>query len=173
MTRHYEGVLGVFDYDDTIYEVTNLKNRDLDGCFDDRKDVEFLRYIGNNDECITPEECKSIKLPKGCINTRYMFCQAEFSQGIFLENFDTSEVEDMTCMFFDSCIRYGNKVVLGDKFDTRKVKNMRGMLARVVTYPWIDASVSIGSNFSTDNVLNKDYMFWHSSILPEMVIKDK
>ena len=36
-----------------------------------------------------------------------------------------------------------------------------------------DDSVSIGSNFSSDYVLNKDYMFWHSSILQEMVIKDK
>lgn len=86
MIKHYDGVLGTFDYDDEMFEVVE----DPGGtkyC----STPEYLHYIGDGSR---------IELPDGCINTSRMFegykMLADFSLG---EKFDTSSVTDMKGMF--------------------------------------------------------------------------
>lgn len=76
---HYEGELGVFDYDPEEFEIIKLHEK------------ECLHYCGNG---------KSINLPEGCTNTRYMFYERSLPEGFSLGNkFDTSNVRSMSSMF--------------------------------------------------------------------------
>lgn len=58
--KHYEGDLGIFDYDPKEFIICKY------GSF------ECIHYRGKG---------KSIDLPKGCINTRYMFAECELPPG--------------------------------------------------------------------------------------------
>lgn len=162
MIRHYEGELGVFDYDDRLYAIGNIKDEDLDGWYE-KKDIEYLCYIGNDGKAKS-KDLISLELPKGCINTRFMFHDMCFDGNICFENFDTSGVEDMTAMFFD-CVLNGNSISLGNKFNTSKVKSMENMFARIVPlHNEEDIHLKLGSSFDTSNVENMEGMFWHSFI---------
>ena len=103
---HYEGELGVFDYDPREFKIEEF--------YDGKK---RLRYCGNG---------KSVDLPDGCVATRFMFfcCKLpkDFSLG---EHFDTSNVTDMSGMF-DNC-RLPDGFSLGEHFDTSYVTDMSGM----------------------------------------------
>lgn len=59
---HYEGELGVFDYNPEEFEI----NRYYASC---------LHYCGTGN---------SVNLPKGCKNTRYMFYECELPAGFHL-----------------------------------------------------------------------------------------
>lgn len=77
---HYEGELGIFDYDPEEFKVEKFN----DG-------TECLHYCGKGN---------SVDLPDGCIDTRYMFCRRRLPEGFSLgEHFDTSKVTDMYGMF--------------------------------------------------------------------------
>ena len=76
---HYEGILGVFDYDPEEFEVRKIWYH------------EYLHYHGNG---------KSVDLPEGCTDTSYMFSECKLPEGFSLgEHFDTSKVVDMYGMF--------------------------------------------------------------------------
>ena len=60
---HYEGELGVFDYDPREFEIAFFCGE------------EYLHYCGNG---------KSVNLPDGCINTRNMFRECHLPVGFSL-----------------------------------------------------------------------------------------
>ena len=70
MIRHYKGVLGEFDYDDTKFEL-KMKGGISTG-------IEYLMY---KDPYIHEKE--GVKIPKGCINTRFMFYGCSFTSDFF------------------------------------------------------------------------------------------
>lgn len=70
---HYEGELGVFDYNPEEFEVIYIDGGDA------------LHYIGYH----------AVRLPEGCINTRYMFAQDYLPEGFLGWWFDTSSVVNM------------------------------------------------------------------------------
>lgn len=105
MLRHYKGLLGEFDYHDDVFRVETKHCKDA------------LCYIGND---------KAVSLPKGCANTRYMFAGRELPEGFSLhESFDTSDVIDMTGMFYNSILPEGFS--FGPNFNTGNVVDMTGM----------------------------------------------
>ena len=141
MIKHYEGTLGIFDYNDEEFEVLyNFYNR------------ECLKYIG---------EGKSVDLPKGCIDTSYMFCYSRLPEGFTLgHNFDTSNVKNMSWMFANCDLPEGFS--LGDKFDTSNVENMNGMFFACN----LSEDFSLGNKFDTSNVKNMSCIF-KSCLLPK------
>ena len=138
---HYEGELGVFDYDPREFKIEEF--------YDGKK---RLRYCGNG---------KSVDLPDGCVATRFMFfcCKLpkDFSLG---EHFDTSNVTDMSGMF-DNC-RLPEGFSLGEHFDTSKVIYMYNMFAGCK----LPEGFSLGEHFDTSKVTNMRGMF-ESCKLPE------
>ena len=77
MIRHYDGVLGTFDYDDEMFEV--VYHEGLNPACDS---VEYLHYIGDGSK---------IELPDGCVNTNRMFYNCWLPEGFNLgDKFDTS-----------------------------------------------------------------------------------
>ena len=126
MLRHYKGLLGEFDYHDDVFKVDTMN----------RKDV--LRYIGND---------RAVSLPKGCINTRYMFAGCELPEGFSLhESFDTSDVVDMTGMFCNCNLPEGFS--LGPNFNTDNVVDMTDMFEHCYAH----TTLSLGPNFNTSKV---------------------
>ena len=73
--------------------------------------------------------------------------------GCWLEDFDTSDVEDMAEMFSHCKIPEGFS--LGDRFDTSNVKDMSRMFA----YCKIPKGFSLGDKFDTSNVKDMRDMF--------------
>lgn len=131
---HYEGVLGVFDYDPREFEV--VVRVDASEC---------LRYCGNG---------KSVNLPDGCINTSYMFFKCKLPEGFSLgKNFDTSKVTNMEGMFKECRLPEGFS--LGEHFDTSSVTNMSSMFRSCI----LPKGFSLGESFDTSNVSNMDGMF--------------
>lgn len=133
MFRHYKGVLGIFDYDDDEFAVINVLNK------------AELRYVGHR---------LSVNLPKGCVNTRYMFSGCELPAGFSLgEEFDTSDVTDMRGMFMNCKLPEGFS--LGERFDTSKVEDMSYMFYLCK----MPKRFSLGDKFDTDNARDTSFMF--------------
>lgn len=129
---HYEGELGVFDYNPEEFEI----NRYSTSC---------LHYCGTGD---------SVNLPKGCKNTRYMFYECELPAGFHLgEDFDTSEVTDMSFMFY-GC-KFPEGFTLGRHFNTINVKFMMSMFY-ACKFP---RGFTLGNNFNTIKVIDMSDMF--------------
>lgn len=175
---HYQGELGDFWYDPNEFEV--LTHERAKFWYDPKESVltahekvefEYLHYVGNNG---------AVDLPKGCINTRYMFWDCELPEGFQLIAFNTSNVEVMEHMFYRCRIPTGFSLgdefstsnvidmswmfagckistgfTLGHKFDTSKVRTMEGMFYGC-GFP---EKFTLGDNFNTINVEAMDYMF--------------
>lgn len=137
---HYEGILGNFDYDPREFIIT---------CALDRN--ECIHYHGDRN---------SVSLPKGCINTRNMFEGCDLSKGFKLVNFDTSEVVDMSCMFY-GC-KLPSSFSLGDGFDTGRVKDM-GYMFCDCEFP---QGFTLGEKFDTSSVIEM-YSMFESCVFPE------
>lgn len=130
---HYEGELGVFDYDPKEFEIERLD------------DFDYLHYHGFG---------KSVDLPDGCINTRYMFYDCELPEGFTLgKRFDTSNVTSMEHMFYEC--KLSNGFTLGKNFDISNVRRMRGMF-RDCDMP---DNFYLGENFDISNVWHMEDMF--------------
>lgn len=131
---HYQGELGYFWYNSEEFEI-------IDG-----PDIgEYLHYCGKG---------KSVNLPKGCINTKYMFCECILPAGFTLgDKFDTSNVTRMAEMFKGCKIPKG--FTLGDHFDTSNVTNMNHM------FEWaeIPTEFTLGAHFDTSSVRTMCNMF--------------
>ena len=133
MLRHYKGLLGEFNYHDDVFRVETKYCKDA------------LCYIGND---------KAVSLPKGCINTRYMFCGCKLPEGFTLhESFDTGNVVDMTGMFYNSNLPEGFS--FGPNFNTGNVVDMTGMFEGCHAH----TALNLGPNFNTVNVVNMERMF--------------
>ena len=129
MIKHYEGYLGTFDYDDEEFEIYG-----------------YIRYIGKG---------LSVDLPKGCINTSYMFMGSILPEGFHLGDFDTSNVRYMDGMFAKCILPEG--FTLGDKFDTSNVKDISNMFYECK----IPKGFSLGDKFNTSKVEDMYGMFSH------------
>ena len=132
MIKHYKGKLGEFDYDDKEFKITDPYNK------------EHLHYIGKG---------LLVDLPKGCINTRYMFARCELPRGFTLGNFDTSNVVDMDSMFYKCKIPKG--FTLGDKFDTSNVRDMECMFSECE----MPEGFTLGDKFNISKVRYINFMF--------------
>lgn len=129
---HYEGELGVFDYNPEEFEIN-------------RYFTSYLHYCGTGN---------SVNLPKGCKNTRYMFYECELPAGFHLgEDFDTSEVTDMSFMFY-GC-KFPEGFTLGRYFNTINVKFMTSMFD-TCEFP---EGFTLGNNFNTIKVTDMGSMF--------------
>ena len=137
---HYEGELGVFDYDPKEFEIKNYIG------------IPYLQYCGKG---------KSVNLPNGCTNTRYMFCECDLKEGFSLgSNFDTSNVTSMKGMFKNCKLSEGFS--LGEHFDTSNVTDMMGMFYACK----LPEGFSLGEHFDTSNVTCMESMF-HRCKLPD------
>ena len=164
MIKHYEGYLGTFDYDDEEFEIYG-----------------YIRYIGKG---------LSVDLPKGCIETSYMFMGRILPEGFHLgdfdtsnvrymdgmfnkcilpegftlgDKFDTSNVEDMSNMFYECKMPKGFS--LGDHFDTSKVEDMRFMFANAI----VPDGFSLGDHFDTSNVRDMRNMFDYCALYKDLL----
>ena len=135
MIKHHESKkLGTFDYDNEEFEIVELN----DG-------ISYIHYIGKGG---------SVNLPKGCINTSYMFAFCDLPKRFTLSNdFDTSEVEYMTSMFAYTPLP--ENFSLGDKFDTSKVKYMDEMFFNSE----VSEKFTLGDKFDISNVEDMCGMF--------------
>ena len=135
---HYEGELGVFDYDPREFRIERLD------------DFDYLHYHGFG---------KSVDLPDGCINTRYMFYDCELPESFTLgKRFDTSNVTSMEHMFFNCNLPEGFS--LGESFDTSNVTNMDGMFLGCE----LAEDFTLGGKFDTSKVTAMCSMFECSSL---------
>ena len=145
---HYNGELGVFDYDPDEFEII---------------------YNGNNEDCL--HYCGtglSVDLPKGCVNVQRMFAGCKLPKGFHLgEHFNTSEVTDMSHMFEDCEIPTGFE--LDPNFDTSNVTTMESMFCRCK----LPAGFNLGLNFNTKNVKVMRFMFYGSTIPSGFTLGDK
>lgn len=130
---HYEGILGVFDYDPEEFEVRKIWYH------------EYLHYHGNG---------KSVDLPEGCTDTSYMFSECKLPEGFSLgENFNTGKVTYMEHMF--SCCKLPKGFSLGEHFDTSKVTDMEWMFGNCR----LPKGFSLGEHFNTSKVRRMKNMF--------------
>ena len=149
MIRHYKGKLGEFDYDDTEFEIG--KRSGVEGI--------HILYIGKG---------SSVNLPKGCIDTSYMFYGKELPKGFTLgDDFNTSKVVNMEYMFSECELPGG--FTLGDKFDTSSATNMKRMFSECIT----SECFSLGDKFDTSNVTNMCGMFSTCSMPTVFTLGDK
>ncbi len=131
---HYEGELGVFDYDPREFEIKEF----YDG-------TKCLRYCGNG---------KSVDLPDGCIDTSCMFSDCKLPEGFSLgKHFNTSKVTSMRGMFCEC--ELPRDFSLGEHFNTSKVVDMSSMFGECK----LPKGFSLGKYFDTSNVTDMSYMF--------------
>ena len=136
---HYEGILGIFDYDPKEFKVKKFN----DG-------TECLHYCGKG---------TSVDLPDGCINTSYMFSYCGLPKGFSLgEHFDTSNVIDMSSMF--ECCEISEGFSLGEHFDTSNVTSMEHMFSQCK----LPEDLSLGEHFDTSKVTDMSDMFSYCSL---------
>lgn len=144
---HYEGELGIFDYDPEEFEVRYFFGE------------MYLHYCGMG---------KFVNLPKGCVSTRLMFNECILPAGFSLgPNFDTSEVTNMVYMFKDCELPAGFS--FGDRFNTSKVINMRTMFYRCS----MPEGLSLGENFDTSSVTDMYAMFAFCKMPKNFTLGDK
>lgn len=104
--EYYHGELGNFWYNSAEFEI-----------IDSPKIGKYLHYCGKG---------KSVNLPKGCTNTRFMFENCNLPDGFTLgDKFDTSNVGDMNHMF-KRC-RYDN-ISFREYFKTDDMKSIIALL---------------------------------------------
>ena len=87
--KHYEGVLGSFDYDDRQFELRQAVNPSQGDS--DRGDFMFLAYIGKE------TEGKNILIPQGLENTAFMFAGTQIQSAPVIPD----GVKRADCMFMD------------------------------------------------------------------------
>jgi len=129
---HYEGDLGCFDYSPEDYELIA-----------DGQDV-YLHYKGKT---------IALSLPKGIKSTKRMFQEIKFPANFHFEDFDTSNVTDMSGMF--SLSRLSKDFTLGANFDTSNVTDMSGMFGCCT----MCSGFTLGDKFDTSKVINMNSMF--------------
>ena len=139
MIRHYKGNLGEFNYDDDEFEIGL-----------EESDHQWICYVGNG---------LTVNLPKGCIDTSYMFAYRKLPKGFVLgDDFDTSRVVQMEGMFEECKLPKGFS--LGDKFNTSNVKSMSSMFEGCT----MSEGFTLGDKFDTSNVENMNDMFFACSM---------
>ena len=138
--KHYKGEIGEFDYNDEMF---SLERMVMSGSGNKQ---DYLHY--------NTDYKGQIELPKGLINCRYMFYDCSLPYGFSLgDNFDTSDITDMSHMFVDCCMPEG--FTLGNAFDTGNVTNMDFMFSCCR----LPDGFTLGNDFNTINVKDMNNMF--------------
>lgn len=159
---HYEGELGIFDYDPREFKIEKQ----------DVYNYDRLHYCGSGKLAELPYGCTNVRhmfedciLPDGfslgesfhtskVTSMRYMFAGCRLPEGFSLgEHFNTSNVTDMVGMFCECELPDG--FTLGGKFDTSKVIDMHEMFEECK----LPEGFSLGEYFDTSNVIRMDAMF--------------
>lgn len=159
---HYEGELGVFDYDPREFKIEKQ----------DVYNYDRLHYCGSGKLAELPYGCTNVRhmfedciLPEGfslgesfhtskVTSMGYMFAGCRLPEGFSLgEHFNTSNVTDMVGMFYECELPDG--FTLGGKFDTSKVIDMHEMFEECK----LPEGFSLGEYFDTSNVIRMDAMF--------------
>ena len=132
---HYKGELGEFDYDPNIWEI---KDNHL------RFKIKAVTSLPEN-----------LELPKGCINTSYMFMNCYNLTDISpLQDWDISDVIDISGMF-SGCFRLTDLSPL-ENWDTSKIIN----ISRMFSYCIRLKDLSPLQNWDTSKVEDMSLMFW-------------
>lgn len=145
--KEYHGELGDFVYDSRVFELEK-QTGDSD-ILHKKKD-----YSG------------AISLPKVCISCYNMFYDINL-EGCWFEDFDTSDVKDMSWMFANCKLPEG--FLLGDKFDTSSVKDMSYMFEHCK----LPEGFSLGDKFDTSKVESMLGMFVECYLLDGFTLGDK
>ena len=95
----YSGILGNFEYDESLWEVKEISGR------------EHLVWKDASDLC---------ELPEGVTDCSYMFSATEFSENFKFGNFNTDKVRDMSYMF--AYCTFPNRFSLPDTFSTESLE---------------------------------------------------
>lgn len=150
MLQHYEGILGMFEYDDEVWEILEA---DLRESFIMGRTGEYLSYRGAYID-------SDVTIPKGCCDISCSFAHKSIIKGFKLKDLDTSEVQFMNGTFQGT--KFGDDVSFGDNFNTGQVKSMRLMFGDAK----FGARVTLGANFDTRNVVSMASMFT-GAVFPE------
>ena len=131
-------------------QCVNLKNLDLTNLNTTNvTDMSYMFYGCNSLSNITfGEKFNTEKVT----DMRYMFAGNLTMVSLDLSNFDTSNVTNMTGMFY-SCHDLSN-IVFGERFNTEKVTDMTYMFADIYSMESLDLS-----DFNTQNVTSMIGMF--------------
>ena len=93
------------------------------------------------------------------VNMKGMFFSLQIPNLDLGSNFDTSNVTDMSYMFYGTSSNSSTFALnLGSKFDTSKVTDMHHMFYRT-GYSSTNFALNLGSNFDTSHVTNMSNMF--------------
>ena len=157
MIRHYKGKLGEFDYDDSEFEICNYNFWDAEQTNEEH--IFLKRGICKN----------TVDLPKGCIDTSYMFFgfnnfPSNFTLG---DNFDTKDVKHMDFMFYDADLPEGFS--FGNSFDTRNVESMEN----IFMYTKFPEGFILCEKFNIENILYVDDSMFEFSNLPTWVTANR
>jgi len=144
--------------------------------FDSNSNGKYEVYIGGNGEVLANSNSSylfqnlqylsSISLSN--LNTSnvtdmsFMFYYTGFYGEFTLDignQFDTSEVINMSYMFYRTGYSSGFALDLGDKFNTSKVTNMRGMFVSTGHNSRV-FTLDLGDKFDTSKVTDMSYMFY-------------
>lgn len=103
-------------------------------------------------------------------NSARMFSNLREMEEIVFENFDTSQIVDMTRMFYmfsDNTLDYSAKLKHLDlsDWDVYNVQNMRAMFGYNIELEYLNVNT-----WETTNCLNMGYMFQELRLLPELDI---
>ena len=157
MIRHYKGKLGEFDYNDEDFEICCYNFWD-----EEQTKEEHIFFKKSSNKII-------LDLPKGCIDTSYMFFgfnnfPSNFTLG---GNFDTRCVKRMDFMFYEAELPEGFS--LGYNFDTSNVESMEN----IFNFTRFPESFILCEKFNIENVLCIDDSMFEFSDLPQWVTADR
>lgn len=130
-----------------------LFERDQDMLYMNADMWELTSY--NSEQCVRLKKgyVGQIDLPTGLLSCYCMFSDMEIPEGCYLGNFDTSEVKDMSHMFYNAKIPQG--FGLDKVLNTRLVEDMSSMFA----YAKLPDDFELGDNFYTSRVRDMTNMF--------------
>ena len=156
MIRHYEGKLGEFDYNDKDFEICCYNFYD-----EEQTNEEHIFFKKSSNKTI-------LDLPKGCIDTSYMFFGFNnFPSNFTLGDFDTRHVKRMDFMFYETELPEGFS--LGSNFDTSNVESMENIF-KFTRFP---ESFILCEKFNIEDVLCIDDSMFEFSDLPQWVTADR
>ena len=139
MNRLFEREEDMFHLDTNVWELTSYNSEQ---CVRLKKG-----YIGQ------------IDLPAGLLSCYSMFADMDIPEGCYLGNFDTSQVKDMSHMFYNATMPQG--FGLDKVLSTRSVEDMSSMFA----FATLPDDFELGDNFYTSRVRDMANMF-AGTVLP-------
>ena len=130
--------------------------------FGNRDSSSLFEYIGNSDKCTATETITNINLlnTSNVTNMSSMFFSTGSKAMTSLDlgdNFDTGNVTDMSSMFGSTGFDAMTSLKLGSKFNTNKVTDMSRMFSN--TGYSAMTSLNLGDKFDTSSVTDMSEMF--------------